>query len=164
MCHAISGIAIKAGDTVDVRTSDDDSHDTIRKHHYIRDGLGAGSARQTPIELIPVRGVEQIDQFDFVFGAGQPDWWTERMTEAATEQLFRAWRARWCDKSLVAPYDLDLGSLTTLPAGVTLKAGGHLYLRSLTALPDDVKIVAKEVYGGTAWYSTDEYMRRMRAK
>ena len=38
--------------------------------------------------------------------------------------------------------DLDLSSLTTLPEGVSLTAGGSLNLSSLTTLPEGVSLTA----------------------
>jgi hypothetical protein len=44
--------------------------------------------------------------------------------------------------TLSAGGDLDLDSVTSLPAGVTLSAGGDLYLDSLTSLPEGVTLSA----------------------
>lgn len=145
MCEAISGVACQSGEDVRVFTlPDSDRHSEIRKHYSIRDGLGAGATRQTPVELVPVRGLGLEDPRDMLFGfnAGCPGWWTEAMTRDAVRQLHRAWLRRWKGKTLDFPGDVWLNSLTSLPAGVTLRADGRIYLRSLTALPKGVTIEA----------------------
>ena len=143
MCQAISGIAVKNGEDIKVYTlRHEDSHQKIRDEYKIRDDNRPGSQYQTPVELIPVRGLFKLGDMDFKFDAGRPDWWTDEITEEAKKQLFAAWMARWEGKILQFDGYLYLRSLTTLPEGVTLEAGGHLDLSSLTTLPEDVTLKA----------------------
>jgi len=139
MCQYKSGIAVKSGYDVKVYyLKDSDSHSEIRKH-YIRAGY------QTPVELIPVRGIKKIEDFNFVFDDARPEWWTETMTESAARQLFLAHMENTDGMTLSAGGSLYLSSLTSIPDGVTLLAGGNLYLRSLTSIPEGVKTKAKKI-------------------
>jgi len=141
MCRVISGIAVKAGEGVKVYTlSDEDSHEKIREEYGIGDGVEASAQYQTPVELIPVRGVEKLSEMDFVFDDRRPSWWTDEMTAQAERQLFSAWRDRWDRNTLKAGGHLHLGSLTSIPEGVTLKTGGYLDLDSLTSIPEGVTL------------------------
>ena len=159
MCQFRSGIAVRVDEST-VRVymlSDDDSHEEIRKHYRLTDD-GELSRYQTPVELVPVRGLFRREDYDFVFDAGKPDWWVDGMMEQAVDVLFPAALTRLEGttgdlnlRSLVtlpegvtlhAGGDLDLYSLTTMPEGVTLHAGGYLNLRSLTTLPEGVTLHA----------------------
>ena len=143
MCRAISGIAILADGVVRVYTSRrTDSHTAIREEHHIRDDGGPGASRQTPVELVPVGGVDRLADMIFAFGDDRPDWWTDEHTDQAKAQLFAAWRERWTGTALAFAGDLDLGALTSLPAGVKLSAGNDLDLGALTSLPAGVKLSA----------------------
>ncbi len=143
MCRAISGIAVLADGAVKVYTSKvSDSHTVIREEHKIRDDSGPGATRQTPVELVPVRGLALLAEMDFHFDADRPDWWTDEHTEQAKVQMFAAWRARWVGVRLHFSGHLDLRSLTSLPANAKLSAGGDLDLRSLTSLPANAKLSA----------------------
>ena len=150
MCQFISGIAVKNGEAVTIYTLPrEDSHTAIRAHFDIRDDGGPGASRQTPVELVPVRGFERVEEYDFIFDDGRPDWWTDEMTETAKRELFRAARARWDGKSLAMGRDVYLGRLTSLAEGVSLKAGGNLGLGSLTSLPKGVSLTSgRDVYLG----------------
>jgi hypothetical protein len=141
MCQAISGIVVKSGDDVKVYTlHHSDSHEDIRNECKIKDDLSASSQYQTPVELVPVRDLFNVDGMDFKFDAERPTWWTDEMTNSAIRQLHKAWMNRWDGKTLVFNGNLDLSSLTTLPEGVTLESGGNLDLSSLTTLPEGVTL------------------------
>jgi len=145
MCKAISGIAVYDGESVKVYTlPDSDSHSDIREKHHIRDDSLTGIAsRQTPVELVPIKDLFDVKGMDFRFDDSCPYWWTDDdMTDEAIRQLHAAWMSRWDGKCLHFEGDLYLGSLTSLPEGVTLTAGGNLDLRSLTSLPKGVKVKA----------------------
>ena len=91
MCLHKAGIAVRVDDET-VRLyflEKDDSHQKIRDHYKLSDS-GALSMYQTPVEFVPVRGCEKIDQYDFVFDASRPDWWTDGMTEQCKHELFAA--------------------------------------------------------------------------
>ena len=158
MCQAISGIAVKSGRTVVVYTSaKTDSHTEIREEHNIRDDDGPVAQYQTPIELIPVTDLFDINGMEFRFDAWRPDWWTGSMTRAATKQLHRSWMARWDGMTLKMESDVYLGSLKEIPAGVTIEAGGYVDLRNLKEMPAGVTIEAggyvylrnlKEIHAG----------------
>ena len=141
MCQVKSGEAVYAGGDLRIyHLPGEDSHNAIREHFHIRDGLGAAASRHTPIECIPVRGLFDIEDYDFVFDAGRPDWWEEWMTERAKHELFAAWMAEWDGKTLVRKGYADLRSLTEIPAGVTLRIGGYADLSSLTTIPAGVTL------------------------
>jgi len=145
MCKCISGIAVNIGDGVKMYThTDTDSHTEIRRFHHICDDSSAAASRQTPVELIPVRGLGLLDigEMGFVLDAEKPRWWTEEMQEEATRQLHSAWLKRWKGKRLIFKGYLDLRSLTSIPEGVTLSAGGYLDLESLTSIPEGVTLSA----------------------
>ena len=132
MCQTISGIAVKSGDTVKVYTSSkSDSHTDIREEFHIRDDNSPIANNQTPVELIPKTSLTEIGGMNFIFDAGRPDWWTDDMTEEATRQLYHDLMRRWNNERTVFSFegDLDLRSLKSIPEGVTLEAGGNLYLR-----------------------------------
>ena len=163
MCRTKSGIAVLANDELKVyHLPGEDSHEKIRQHYNIQDGLGAGATRQTPVECIPVRGVEKLADFDFTFDDGQPAWWAEAFTRQAKRELWRAFRAEWDGKTLKRGGNLYLRSLTSLPEGVTLEAGGDLDLSSLTSLPEGVTLKAKSVWNGKTWLSVAEYRKAMK--
>jgi len=150
MCQTISGIAVKTGDTVMVYMSKkSDSHSDIRQEYKIRDDNSPIAGRQTPVELIPVTSLTDIDGMKFKFDDVKPDWWTDDMTEEAIRQLYQALNRRW-DKSKTVfsfPGDLDLGNLVSIPEGVTLKAGGSLDLSSLISIPSIPEGVTLEAGG-----------------
>ena len=146
MCQFISGVAVERDDTVTVKTlKNSDSHSEIRKKFNIADDNSSRGQRQTPVELIPVTSLTDVSGMEFRFDAERPDWWTDAMTDEATRQLFRAAKNRWDGNTLKADY-LDLSSLTSIPEGVTLSAGGYLDLSSLTSIPEGVKINAQHIY------------------
>ena len=174
MCQAISGVAVYAEGRVTVYTCPDtDSHSDIRERHNIRDGGTAGASRQSPCELIPVRGLFDLADMDFAWDAEKPQWATSEIEAECARQLHRAWLARWdADRrvldfggdlylyslaslpegvALSAGGYLDLHSLASLPEGVTLSAGGDLYLNSLASLPEGVNIRSREMYYRGKW-------------
>ena len=143
MCQSISGVAVKSGDSVKVYTlRDEDSHEAIRKEYGIGDGLEPSARYQTPVELVPVRGLRRLEDMDFIFDDERPDWWDDEMTEEAKRQLFSVWLLRWDGDILSMKGSLNLGSLTSIPKGVTLKAGGDLYLGRLTSIAQGVTLKA----------------------
>ena len=92
MCQWKSGIAVRVSETdIEVRTLlGKDSHSEIRASHNIPEDNGGMVGRgQTPIEFIPARGFKEQD-FDLVFDAGKPEWWTDGMTEQAKSQMWLA--------------------------------------------------------------------------
>jgi len=144
MCQFKSGVAVKISeDDVKVFTlKGEDGHTEIRKEYNIRDGMGAGSTRQTPVELIPIRGLLKKEDYNFIFDADRPDWWTDNMTVSATNQLFSAVLAEIVNNTIKYKGYLDLDSLTTLPKGITLEVGNSIYLSSLEILRKGVTIEA----------------------
>jgi len=143
MCQYKSGIAVKSGDDVKVYyLKDSDSHSEIRKHYNIVDDDSIRAGYQTPVELIPVRGIKKIEDFNFVFDDARPEWWTETMTESAARQLFLAHMENTDGVTLSVGGDLYLSSLTSITEGVTLSAGRNLDLRSLTSIPEGVTLSA----------------------
>lgn len=143
MCQTISGIAVLANGEIRVYTSaESDSHTAIRQEFHIRDDDGPGASRQTPVELVPVRGVLRVEDMEFGFDSCRPNWWTDEYTEQATAQLFTAFRMRWSGRALKFCGDLYFDRLTSLPAGVRLLAGGNLDSRSLTSLSAGTKLSA----------------------
>ena len=125
MCQHKSGIAVKVSE-VEVKVyflAGEDLHQKIRDHFSLNDS-SALSRYQTPIEFIPVRGIEAIEQYEFKFDDSRPEWWTDDMTEEAKRVLFAASQVDLKSKKFIG--DLDLGSLTTLPANAKLTAGGSL--------------------------------------
>ena len=148
MCRSISGEAVlKDGERIKVYTSKvTDSHAEIRAEYNIReDDCGPAGARHTPVELIPVTSLTDVEGMKFNFDAWCPDWWTDDMTESAIRQLYQAAKKRWKGKTLKFDGDLNLGSLTSMPEGVTLEAGGSLNLGSLTSLPEGVTVSARKI-------------------
>ena len=92
MCQWKSGIAVRVSETdIEVRTLlGKDSHSEIRASYGIPEDNGGMVGRgQTPIEFIPARGFKEQD-FDLVFDAGKPEWWTDGMTEQAKSQMWLA--------------------------------------------------------------------------
>jgi len=143
MCQAISGIAVKTGETVKIYTlRHEDSHEKIRDKYKIKDNNSPASFYQTPVELIPVTSLFEVAGMKFKFDDERPNWWTDEMTGEAIKQLYQAWRDRWDGKILIFKGSLNLGSLTSIPEGVTLSAGGGLYLSSLTSIPEGVNLSA----------------------
>jgi len=142
MCQFKSGIAVKISeDEVKIYTlKGEDSHTKIRKEYNIRDGIGAGASRQTPVELVPVRGLLKKEDYDFVFDAGKPDWWTDNMTVSAKAQLFSAIKAEIINNKIKYKGSLNLSRLTSLPKGITLKAGRYIYLNNLIFMSEGVTL------------------------
>jgi len=143
MCRKKSGVAVKSGDDVVVYTiPGNDSHSDIREKHNLRDDASLMARYQTPVEFVPVRGLFDIADYEFAFDESQPEWWTDKMTESAKKQLFRAAMDEWDGKTLKSDKDIDLSSLTSISEGVTLKAGGSIYLSSLTSISEGVTLEA----------------------
>ena len=167
MCQAISGIGVLTGDTIKVYTSrKTDSHIDIRKEYNIRDDSLTGVAsHQTPVELIPVESLTDINGMRFKFDNARPNWWTDSMTDEAIKQLHSAWMERFSeDGNIYFCGDLNLLSLTELNVPLTVTGGdlnlssltelnvpltvtdGYLNLRNLIAIPKDLKVKAKIIY------------------
>jgi len=143
MCMFISGIAVKTEDGVKVYMLDnEDSHTKVREKYNIRDDDRPGSSRQTPVEFVPVRGLEKPEDYDFRFDAEKPNWWTDDMTEAASRDMFTEAKRRMKGGKIRYDGYLFLSSLTSIPKGVKLSAGGNLDLSSLTSIPKGVKLSA----------------------
>ena len=124
MCQFKSGIAVRIDEsTIRIHTLPcDDSHQHIRDAIGIRD-TGDLSRNQTPVELVAVRGLAKIDDFDFTFDDARPYWWTDTMTEQAKYALFAAAQADL--HAMIFSGSLYLGSLTSLPEGVEKQF--HIY-------------------------------------
>ena len=132
MCMHKSGIVVRVDETT-IKVfclPGEDSHLKIREKYKISDSNAIGRF-QTPVEFKPVRGIESIDQYDFAFDAGKPDWWMAEFEEEAKRVLFRASQE---DLSGDFAGYLDLRALTSLPANAKLTAGGYL---DLSAVPKD---------------------------
>ena len=148
MPHHKGAVCVYLRDTQDLRiyTSQlTDYHLDIRAEHGLRDGRGDNrllSRYQTPVELVPVRGLSAIEDYDFRFYEAKPDWWVNWMTGEATREIHRRHAAMWDGLTLDVPGELDLSCLETLPPGVTLKAGGNLNLGALRAIPNGVTLSA----------------------
>jgi hypothetical protein len=146
MCHFRSGEAVLRDGILTVLTCPDtDSHTEIRARHGMGEDRGFVETYHTPLELIPVRGLFSIEDYDFVFDAGKPSWWKDEFTETARRQLFES--IEFAERGLNFSGNLDLRRLTSLPENVELSAGGGLDLSSLTSLPENVKL--------SAWGSLD---------
>ena len=88
MCQTRSGVAVKISESeIRIYMSDDDSHNTIREEHHLRDDDGPLASRQTPVEFVPATDLLDLDTWEFVFDDSHPDWWTDSMTEQAVRQF-----------------------------------------------------------------------------
>ncbi len=138
MCKFKSGEGVFVDGMVEIKTVvGEDSHIAIRETHGIReDHRGLGARYHTPLEFIPVRGLLTREDYDLVFDAGKPEWWTDELTQSAKRQFWHAVLRELRGCELKPGRDLNLGSLTSLPERCELKPGGNLYLESLTSLPE----------------------------
>ena len=147
MCQMISGIAVLTdGDKIKVYTSEtSDSHSNIREEFGIRDDNSPIADRQTPVELIPVESLTDVNGMEVRFDAGKPNWWTDDMTDETVRQLYRALKNRWNKDRTVFEFagHINLNNLRTIPAGITMKSGGGIYLDSLQSIPENVTLQAK---------------------
>ena len=138
MCQFKSGIAIKVSDTeVEVKTLPlNDSHTDIRKKYNISECNNGLSRFSTPVELVPSK-LDFNDVACWKFDLGEPDWWTEEMTESAKTQLLKAAKEAFDAMKRGEKYqgDLYLDSVTSLPEVFGPKVGGCLFLRSATSIP-----------------------------
>ena len=143
MCKKKSGVAVKSGDEVVVYTlPGNDRHTDIREKHNLRDDVSLMARYQVPVEFIPVRGLFEIEDYEFAFDESRPEWWTDAMTESAKKQLFRAAMDEWDGKTLKVDRDINFSSLISIPEGVTLEAGWNIYLDSLTSMCEGVTLKA----------------------
>jgi len=140
MCQHKSGIVVRVDETTCkiFCLPREDSHSKIREHFNLSDDSLLGRF-QTPVEFVPVRGLDKIEDYDFKFDDNKPDWWRDEFEAEAKRVLFAQSQLDIAD---VFPGKLDLKSLTTLPAGCKLEAGFTLYLNSLTTLPAGCKLSA----------------------
>lgn len=123
----------------------DDSHTAIRKANNVAEDDGSPmQSRHTPLEYVPHGALDDFGTYELVFDAGRPDWWTDEHTSQATRAFRANITAILAAGALIWEGNLNLGNLTSLPAGVTLEAGGDL--NSLTSLPEGVTIKAKKIY------------------
>ncbi len=154
MCHSQSGIAVRIDETsVRVYTClDTDSHSDIRERCGLSDGANPMSRYQTPVELVPFRGMKRVEDFYFRFDAGRPKWWTDSMTGQAKSQMFAAFSAHWDGDVFQHAGYLNLRSLTSIPEGVTLSVGGYLSLHSLTSIPEGFRPVCREYCTLGRWH------------
>lgn len=148
MPHHKGAVCVYLRDTQDLRiytSQRTDYHLDIRAEHGLRDGVGDNdllSRYQVAVELVPVRGLSVIEDYDFRFYDAKPDWWADWMTGEATRKIHRQHEAMWDGLTLDVPGELDLSCLKTFLPGVTLRAGGNLNLGALTAIPDGVTLKA----------------------
>jgi len=144
MCKFKSGVAVKINeDDVKIYTlRGEDSHTEIRNEYNIRDDDGAGATRQTSVELIPVRGLSKKEDYDFIFDAGKPDWWTDNMTISAVNQLFSAVKVEIVNNTIKYKGNLELNSLTTLPKSIILESDWNIYLGSLKSMSEGITLEA----------------------
>ena len=136
MCYWKSGEVELVDGRAMVRTLDGvDSHTKIREAHRIPEAGAPGdqlTRPHTPVEFLPRRGCEQIEQYDLVFDAGRPDWMPEDMLGEIREQMFAAAQR---DRELKTVGDVWVyaGGELSLPAAqsvgdVWVYAGGELSL------------------------------------
>jgi len=62
--------------------------------------------------------------------------------------------------TLKAGGDLNLSSLTSIPEGVTLKTGGYLYLDSLTSIAKKCRFQAQSYFIDGRWVKTSKELRK----
>ena len=89
MCQHKSGIVVKVSET-ECKVfclPGEDSHSKIRDAFNISDTALLGRYH-TPVEFVPVRGVSAIEDYDFKFDAGKPDWWCQQFEDEAKRVLF----------------------------------------------------------------------------
>jgi hypothetical protein len=134
MCRHKSGYAVRV-DEATIRIYElerNDSHSEIIKAFKL-DNISSFAKFGTPLECIPVRGIETIDQYDLVFDAGRPDWWTDGMSEYAKEVLIKA-SVRDLTSTGTWLVSLDLSAVTDLKGVKLPNVGGSLYLSAVTDL------------------------------
>ena len=139
MCQHRSYIVLESGKVLSLEK--DDSHEKIREAFNVRDtNLEAG--RQTSLEMLPV-DLTDCSTWKLHFDSTKHDWWTDNHEKAVREQLRRDHAKYWHKKNGVYVFggNLDLRSLTSLPANAKLSAGGDLDLSSLTSLPANERTV-----------------------
>lgn len=138
MCHHKSGIAVNIDEShVKVYTLvQEDSHEKIRDHFNILDNLAFGRF-QTPVELQPIKGLQNISDYKFSFDGDKPSWWTDRMTDQAIHQLFKASQLDFkiAKKTNVWSSNLNLSSVEELH-GISLPdfINGDLNLSMLESI------------------------------
>ena len=132
MCHHKSGIVVKVDETTCkvFCLPGEDSHSKIRDHFKLSDTSLLGRF-QTPVEFIPVRGAEKIEDYVFKFDDTKPNWWREEFADEAKIVLFSQSQIDLAEEFLGS---LDLSSLTSANGLEALAiVGGSLDLSSLTS-------------------------------
>ncbi|MBN2591599.1 MAG: hypothetical protein JXA96_17165 [Sedimentisphaerales bacterium] len=127
-----------------------DSHTAIKMKYNIRDD--GFLAKHCPIEYVPTKALDDFDSYDFIFGAGKPDWWLDEHETQVKRELQANIKSLLSENKLEWDGDLRLDSLTSLPEGVTLTAGRYLFLDSLTSLPAGGTIKAQDIYYAGRWH------------
>jgi hypothetical protein len=122
-----------------------DSHeDIIKEKKLVADGVNGPNILR--VELIPIESLFDLSTWGFSIDQDtRPTWFNAKKDESRTRTALSGWwKCRWNSKTktLSAGRDLDLRSLTSLPANAKLSAGGYLYLGSLTSLPANAKLSA----------------------
>ncbi|MDD5353060.1 MAG: hypothetical protein PHS93_07875, partial [Candidatus Omnitrophica bacterium] len=150
MCHYRSGEPVFIDETsISLKTlPHNDCHTTIRKKHNIGEDDGSPfHSKHTPVEYVPGEGADLRNPggkgWELIFDDIKPEWWTDAHTKDTIRQFCDVIRGDWNGDKLEYPgSDLDLSSLTTIPAGVTLSAGSNLNLSRLTTIPAGVTLSA----------------------
>lgn len=156
MCRYRSGEALYINGVVDVRTlQGDDNHTDIRREFAIRDGVGHD--RHAPFEFQPTTGLDDYASYELTWDAGRPDWATPDIEQRVRDLMTAVVRS---DDLADWHGNLWLLSLTSLPEGVTLSAGGDLNLDSLTSLPEGAQLSAANVYYAGAWHGAIKPARK----
>ena len=138
MCRFASAVLTK---TSVLWLKDSDSHTQILESNGIKDE--AEPPDFVKVELVPTGGNWlKMDKWEFHIDQDVlPSWFNpvqdEHRARLALLKRFPHWNGNIKTKG-----DLDLNSLTTLPANAKLSAGGDLYLNSLTTLAANAKLSA----------------------
>ena len=150
MCYHKAGeLELVDGRAIARMLDGDDRHTEIRAAHKIPEAGSAGDllARlHTPVEFRPVRGCEQIEDFDLVWDADRPDWVTYEMSADICKQMFTAAQRDRLATTRSAPLCV-IGKLT-LP--VCTKVGNVWAERGSTInLPVCAEMGDVKAYGGS---------------
>lgn len=126
MCQHRSYIVLETAKVLSL--IDNDSHADIAEKHHLRD-TALNQSRHCSIEMIPDR-LHDCSGWKLIFDDAKPDWWSEHHEKELRRQLARDHAVFWKDGEYKFGGDLNLISLTSLPADAKLSAGGDLDLRS----------------------------------
>ena len=97
------------------------------------------------VELTPEEDLCNFDTWKYCVDQDQdvmPRWFNSTQDEHRTRTALRRRFPDWSGNAVSIKGDLNLISLTSLPAGTKLSAGGSLDLGRLTSLPADAKLSA----------------------